>query len=105
MDIEQLKLILETLQSAGEGAFTFGIWWLVAGIIPNVLLFIFGLVAIWAACRAVVAIVYVESAFHAIATALGYRTSAFRRNDAQELVALIHKLQQQAESKQSPNSQ
>ncbi len=104
MDIEQLKLILETLQSAGEGAFTFGIWWLVAGIIPNVLLFIFGLVAIWAVCRAVTAIVYVESAFHAIATALGYCTSAFRRCDTQELVILIRKLRERAESKQSPEA-
>lgn len=33
MDIEQLKLILETMGSAGQGAFWFGLLWLSKGIV------------------------------------------------------------------------
>ena len=40
MDIEQLKLIIEALASAGDGAFTFGIIFLAKGFIIDLLFFI-----------------------------------------------------------------
>lgn len=46
MDLEQLTLILETIQSMGGDAKEFGIWWMVCSILPKVispvLLFCFG---------------------------------------------------------------
>lgn len=37
MDIEQLKLILETIKAAGQGAQTFALLWLLKGFITTVI--------------------------------------------------------------------
>ena len=46
MDLEQLTLILKTIQSMGGDAKEFGIWWMVCSTLPKVissiLLFCFG---------------------------------------------------------------
>ena len=39
MNTEQLKLILETLNNAGDGAYQIAIAYLIAGIVPYLLLF------------------------------------------------------------------
>ncbi len=46
MDIEQLKLILETVESLGGDTKEFAIWYLASRLVPNVLLFLFGLAVI-----------------------------------------------------------
>ena len=43
MDIEQLKLILETIQDMGGDAKEFGIWYLICQTIPDILAFLFGI--------------------------------------------------------------
>ena len=39
MDIEQLKLILETISKAGEGAFIIAIMWMIKGYLVPILIF------------------------------------------------------------------
>jgi hypothetical protein len=46
MDIEQFRMVLEALNTAGVGAKEFGMWWLAAHALSNVLLFIFGLTTV-----------------------------------------------------------
>ncbi len=36
MDLEQLKLILEAVSNAGDGAKEFGIWYLIATALPDI---------------------------------------------------------------------
>jgi len=50
MDLEQLKLILDTIQTMGGDAKEFGVWWIIGSFIPDVLTsiltFIFGIVCV-----------------------------------------------------------
>ena len=46
MDIEQLKLILEALGEAGDGAKTIALWWLICPLINTVLCWIGGLLLV-----------------------------------------------------------
>ena len=57
MDIEQLKLILETLQAAGEGAFLFGIIWMIKGFLTSFINPVAVIVGLFIAYKAIVSIV------------------------------------------------
>lgn len=46
MDLEQLKLVLEAINSVGGEAKEFGFWWLAAKTIPAFLWFAFGMTAV-----------------------------------------------------------
>ncbi len=102
MDIEQLKLILETLQAAGDGAFTFGIWWIVAGLVPDVLLFVFGITGFFVLSKIVVAIMRSVNMSYEIAHLLEYSIDHYwgwTSRDSKEVLNSIRRLQKQAKSK------
>ena len=80
MDIEQLKLILETIELLGGDTKEFAIWYLVSRLVPNVLLFIFGVVTVIASykllqkvCTGVIITNTIESAAWKIAKELDIR--------------------------------
>ena len=67
MDIEQLKLILETVGSAGEGTYILGMLYILKG-------YFFGLVwlgIIWLLARSIIMLVCLESFGHQVGVAYG----------------------------------
>lgn len=66
MDLEELKLVLDTIQSMGGDAKEFGIWWVLASFIPDVvssvLLFIFGVLVVLCIYRYLLCLIRSENA-------------------------------------------
>lgn len=93
MDLEQLKLVLETIQSMGGDAKEFGIWWLACSVIPNVLLFVFGIVTVWAAMKTIRHITNLMNASYKIAESLGiYVLGTWTGMDTKELLQKVQEL-------------
>lgn len=92
MDIEQLKLILETLTSAGEGAFVFGILWLSKSLIVNVLVFVGALMGMRAIALTVKWITGVLTGHYDIKVAAGFeRDEDLGISDISKIIEYIMK--------------
>ncbi len=99
MDLEQLKLILETIQSMGGDAKEFGIWWLVCtqapGMLSSVLLFVFGVISARWLYLAITAGVRAMNVSWEIATMLDLHPGAYWNTDDTKAVRQrIHRLQE-----------
>ena len=71
MDLEQLKLILDTIQSMGGDAKEFGMWWLACSLIRPLLLFAFGVGAVTAARAVLLSMVRSANVSHEVARKVG----------------------------------
>ena len=102
MDIEQLKLILETVESMGGDAKEFGIWWMVCDTLPGLIV---GVVAA-IGCAWIVSLTYrlikslneSERGIIRIADELGFsvkRGSEWSESCTQKMVNAVKKLHEE----------
>jgi hypothetical protein len=95
MDLEQLKLVLEAVNSVGGEAKEFGFWWLACSVIPSVLWFTFGVAALILATRAIHESVRAYSAAREMADALGHDWMGFwESSDTIKCVRKIRELRE-----------
>ncbi|NDD55988.1 hypothetical protein EBZ39_19340 [bacterium] len=92
MDIEQFKLLLEAINSAGEGAKEFGLWWLACRTIPAVLWFVFGISLLFVISRRIHEAVVTWSAAYAIGREFGHAPFAWDEFDTNAVVTKIRNL-------------
>jgi hypothetical protein len=77
MDLEQLKLVLEAINSAGGEAKEFGFWWLAARTIPAFLWFAFGMTSLIVITRTINHGVRASSGAYDIAHEVGHRVECY----------------------------
>jgi hypothetical protein len=95
MNIEQLKLILDTVNSAGEGAYTLGVLWLIQPYFTFLVGWIFGTVFFILGLKTTKTIIshfgYTNS-IRDIANCYGsWRTDTIRKSEYMDIVELIEK--------------
>jgi len=73
MNIENLKMILETIESMGGDAKEFGIWFLIVNLIPNILLFTGIMLALYMVKSVIYRLIATVHASNKIAEKLGFR--------------------------------
>lgn len=98
MDIEQLRMILDTIETMGGDAQEFGIWYLICGAAPrvvaSVLLFAFGIACLWMAGRVIVHIANLSNVGYRVAEALDITIyNSWTEHNSQEVLAKIKRLQ------------
>jgi hypothetical protein len=75
MDLEQLKLILETISTMGGDAKEFGIWWLIATTLPSLIVNLlwcgFCILVLALAYRTIQHLIRVSAAANKVAEAIG----------------------------------
>jgi len=92
MDIEQLKLIIEAISSAGDGAFKFAVLWLCKDLILSLLskaLILFMVIVIY---RTIRYLIHIINGVERIQDAAGWNTgTTFNYTQIADVVELIKK--------------
>jgi hypothetical protein len=88
MDLEQLKLVLEAINSVGGEAKEFGFWWLAARTIPSFLWFTFAMTAVIAITRTINHGIRTSYGAYEIADEVGHRVHGDW--DTRDTLAVIH---------------
>jgi hypothetical protein len=97
VDIEQLRLVLEAINGAGEGAKEFGMWWLAARTIPSVLLFVFGMTAVVMIARQIAHGIHVHAAAYELARELDHPVMVcWDASDTNDCLRRLRKLKETA---------
>jgi hypothetical protein len=90
MDLEQLKLVLEAINSVGGEAKEFGLWWLAARTIPAVLWFTFGMTAVVVITRTINHGIRTSFGAYTIAEEVGHRV--FMDWDARDTQSVLEEI-------------
>lgn len=81
MDIEQLKLILETVNAAGEGAYSIAIFWIARELLIGVLWWAAFVYAVYRVSRIFLSLVGSATLTGRLAVAMQRREGAYNRVD------------------------
>ncbi len=93
MNLEELKLVLDTIQSMGGDAKEFGIWWLVCSRLPAVLCFVFGVLTVFIVRTMVLWLIRAMNVSYRIADEVGELVvGGWNLSDEQRVISRVRAL-------------